>query len=242
MILNKLEYHIDSKLREPGSNSDSDFTYRLDIPSQIVDKITNVSVTYFTCPKSAYVIENNDDRNKFQVWKNGIGYIDVTLTEGNYINTNTYGDTYDIKKELKTKLDTATGDTWTLSKYLHPEVETGKILFECDDATNKMFVYNTYNNNIREIMGFGNIDEETSIFTTWITWTTITNLNKNNVVYLTSDICIHENKDRALNGNSILDCIYLSQNKLLSFITSQHDLIYNMKDFWRKKNGVYSFK
>lgn len=242
MIANKLEYHIDSKLRETNSESDSDFYYKLDIPSNIIDKLTHVSVTYFTCPKSAYVIEESDNRNKFQIWKNGVGYIDIELTEGNYVNTNIYGDTYDIKKQLKTKLDEATGNTWTISKYLHPYTETGKLLFTCDDATNKKFVFNTYNNNIRDIMGFNDILTESEIFTNSIISTTITNLNKNNVIYLTSDICMHENKDRALGGHSILDCIYLSQNKLLSFVTSQYDLIFNMKDFSKKKNGIYHFK
>lgn len=62
-----------------------------------------VSCVYFTCPKSSYVVESSNNRNKFEIWKDGTGYIEVSLQEGNYWNTNTYGDLYDIKKELKTK-------------------------------------------------------------------------------------------------------------------------------------------
>jgi hypothetical protein len=242
MIINKLDFHIDTKLREKNSESDTNFYYKLDIPQEYINKITHVSLLYFTCPKSAYVVEANNNRNLFLLWKEGIGYINIYITEGNYTNTNTYGDTYDIKKELKTQLDNATGNVWTISKYLHPNVETGKFLFECDDATNKKFDFSTTTNNINEIMGFSNITSETEIFTNSIVSTTICNLNKDNVIYITSDICVQDNKELNLNSNSILDVIYISQNKLLSFITETHDIINNMKLFSKKKNGIYHFK
>lgn len=242
MIINKLDFHIDSKLKESNSESDTSFFYKLEIPSTIIDKITHVSLLSFTCPKSAYVIEENNKRNYFRVWKEGVGFIDIYLTEGNYSNTNTYGDTYDIKKEIKTKLDNATGDVWTISKYLHPNTETGKLLFECDNLSNKYFDFSTTINNINEILGFADISNITQTFTNSIISTTICNLNKDNIIYVTSDICTHENKDLSIGSNSILDCLYISQNKLLSFITSSNNIIDVMKPFSKKKNGIYHFE
>lgn len=242
MIYNKLDFHIDSKLKESNSESDTNFFYKLEIPSIIIDKLTHVSLISFTCPKSAYVIEENNNRNHFRLWKNGIGFIDIYLTEGNYSNTNNYGDTYDIKKEIKTKLDNATGDVWTISKYLHPNTETGKFLFECDDNSNKYFDFSLNVNNINEVLGFADIAEQTQIFTTSIVSTTICNLNKDNVIYITSNICMQDNKDLSIGSNSILDCLYISQNKLLSFITSYNNIIDVMKPFSKNKSGIYKFE
>lgn len=83
-----------------------------------------------------------------------------------------------------------------MTKYLHPNVETGKIKFVCDDATNKKFRFSSFNSNIKAVLGFNDV-EETDIFTTTINSSTVCNLNKNNVVYLVWDLCVHENKDRA---------------------------------------------
>lgn len=240
MITNKLEYHINSKLREDNSVSGSNFFYKFDIPDNLIKKINKVSLTYATIPKSVYVIEDNDDRNKFEIWKNGVGYITITLTEGNYVDTLIYGDNYDIKKELKNKLDAATGDVWTITRYLHPTTQTGKFLYECSDTTDKKFRFSTYESNINQVMGFHE-ETETEIFTTSIISTSVCNLNKNNTVYLVSDICITDNKDKALHGQNVLDCIYISQNRLLSYTTSQHDLIDNMKDFNYKNNSIFNF-
>lgn len=241
MISNRLEYHIDSKLKMSNSVSDSDFFYQILIPQYLFKKINKVSCEYSTIPKSSYIIEGVYNRNKFIIWKEGVGNIEIELTEGNYRNTHIYGDTYDLKKHLKIKLDNATGDIWTISKYLHPDTETGKLLYFCNDATNKKFIFSNYENNLSEVLGFGNI-AETDIFTDSIISTSIINLNKNNMCYIVSDICITENTDTILKGQSVLDCIYLNNQQLLSYNTNTQSILEDMKTFNHKTASIFHFK
>jgi len=240
MIINKLDFHIDSKLKENNSLDNSNFLYTLDIPTNLINQLTHISVTQFTCPKSSYCVEANDNRNIFQIYMNG-QYINISLDEGNYSNTDIYGDKYDIKKQLKTKLDLATGYVWTITKYLFPNVETGKLYYVCSDNSPKQFIFNTYKNNISDIMGFSELNNIS--FNDTLISTSVINLNKNNVIYLVSDLCINYNRDLSVTqGNSILSTLYVSQNRLLSYVTQEYDMIYNMKVFNNNKNNVYNFK
>lgn len=91
-----------------------------------MDKLNCVWLVYITIPKSEYVVEQNDDRNKFILWTQSKGNIIIWLDEGNYSNPNKYGDLYDIKFHLVQKLNYYTNYNWTITKYLYPNTETGK--------------------------------------------------------------------------------------------------------------------
>lgn len=224
MIDNLITYNITSKNRLEGSTNN--FIIKLNIPVDIINIITNVSITDISIPKSFYQIENGF--NTFSLYEND-ELITIILPAGNY-----------TKNQLFTYLNghmtdqSINGITYTITDE-QSFYDTGKIKITTDKPLIiKKLLFSK--NDIYQFLGF-NTDIE-YIFTTEIISPNIINLNSEDVLLLHSNICSNNNND-LLGGSDVLCSIYTSGQKNYSYITKSFDLIYNMKPF--TNNNYFKF-
>lgn len=226
-ITNKIEFNINSKYRINFDNSTaSNFNYELNIPQYLLTELNMCSVVYGCIPKSYYNIEEEYNRNMFVLWVQGVGNINISLTEGTYQNSeNPLITIYDIKVELKNKLDALGYGVWTISNYEYPYRQTGKLQFHTTDNTNKSFLFNVYDNDLYQTLGF---DKDSNIiFTNDITSTNVINMNQESILYLVSDISNTDNNDFL--GNGIIETIYPSQSKMMSYVIFSNNILENFR-------------
>ena len=123
---------------------------------------------------------------------------------------------------------------WTITIYNTAICDTGKLNFVCSDATQKQF--NFLNNNVNEVIGF---DQGLSpIFTTLIVGIHVINMNRENSLYLLSNICLNNNTDNIWHNN-VLSVVYTTGFNLFSYIVQQYDITQSYKAFQRMP--IYNF-
>jgi hypothetical protein len=224
MIDNLITYNITSKNRLEGSTNN--FIIKLNIPVDIINSITNVSITDISIPKSFYQIENGF--NTFNLYENNV-LINIILPAGNYskLQLFSYLNIHMTNQSLNSVIYTITDE--------HLSYDTGKIKITADKPLiTKKLLFSK--NDVFQFLGF-NTDIQYS-FIDQIVSPNIINLNSEDVLLLHSNICSNNNND-LLGGSDVLSSIYTSGQKNYSYITKSFDLIYNMKPF--TNNNYFKF-
>jgi hypothetical protein len=109
----------------------------------------------------------------------------------------------------------------------HNDYDTGKLKINATNNAIKTYLY-FFDNDIYECMGFNkNIEYD---FISTIVSVNIINLNRENNIYLKSNIVNNRNND-LITGSGVLSCVYSAANKDFSYIIQQYNIIDNMKDF-----------
>jgi hypothetical protein len=224
MIDNLISYNITSKNRIDGSTND--FSINLNIPNDIINNITHVSVTNISIPKSFYQIENGF--NTFSLYENNV-LISITLPAGNYSK-------YQLFSFLSSQMTLQSLNSVTYIIVDEQTLyDTGKLKITNDKPLiNKKLFF--LDNDIFQFLGFLANKEYT--FTSEIVSENIINLNSEDVILLHSNICSSNNNDLKV-GSNVLSSIYTSGQKNYSYIIKSFDLIYNMKSFI--KNNKFNF-
>lgn len=123
---------INSKDRTSGSASSSNFIYKLNRP---VEHVHRIGVRRVILPFSYYVFNSN---NNVITFDEGGGDLTATITAGNYTKT-------ELETEIKTRMDAAGGDTYTVSintnTYLLTISSTGTFELDFRTSTNAASAY-----------------------------------------------------------------------------------------------------
>jgi len=216
MIDNLITYNITSKNRIEGSTHN--FIIKLNIPTDILNKLTSCCISDVSIPKSFYQIEQGF--NTFNLYENN-ELIIITLQPGNYTKNQLF--TYLNNNMSNLSLNNVKYNI-TDEQSLY---DTGKIKIIADKPLiTKKLLFSR--NDIYQFLGFNTNIEYT--FTNEIISPNIINLNSEDVLLLHSNICSNNNND-LLGGSDVLCSIYTSGQKNYSYIIKSFDLIYNMKPF-----------
>ena len=221
-ISNLITYNLNSKNRTSGTNDN--FSINIDLPADISRYINKVSVTQICIPKSWYFIQTGS--NNLHLYEEVIGsgnkqLINITIPEGNYSKLQLYN-----KLGSLMTLNSLNGVTYTFTDE-HNDFDTGKLKINATNNLIKTYLY-FFDNDIYECMGFNkNVEYE---FITSIVSVNIINLNRENNIYLKSNIVNNRNNDM-VTGSNVLCCVYSAGNKDFSYIIQQYNIIDNMKDF-----------
>jgi hypothetical protein len=224
MIDNLISYNITSASRNSGTTDN--FNIKLDIPNDILNKLTSCSITDVSIPKSFYQIVNN--YNTFHLYEDN-NLIIITIEQGNYSKSQLYAalSTKMINQSLN-NIKYNVSDEQTL-------YDTGKMkITATNELINKSLIFQ--NNDMYKAMGF-NINKEYT-FTTTLISENIINLNSEDVLLLHSNITSNYNND-LIGGSNVLCSIYTSGQKNYSYIIKSYDLIYNMKKFIPNNNMTF---
>ena len=221
-ISNLITYNLNSKNRSSGTNDN--FTINIDLPSDIARFINKVSVTQVCVPKSWYFLQTGS--NNLHLYEEVIGsgnkqLINIIIPEGNYSKLQLYN-----KLGSLMTLNSLNGVTYTFTDE-HNDYDTGKLKINATNNNIKTYLY-FFDNDIYECMGFNkNVEYE---FISSIVSVNIINLNRENNIYLKSNIVNNRNNDM-ITGSNVLCCVYSAANKDFSYIIQQYNMIDNMKDF-----------
>jgi hypothetical protein len=221
-ISNLITYNLNSKNRSSGTNDN--FTINIDLPSDIARSINKVSVTQVCVPKSWYFLQTGS--NNLHLYEEVIGsgnkqLINIIIPEGNYSKLQLYN-----KLGSLMTLNSLNGVTYTFTDE-HNDYDTGKLKINATNNNIKTYLY-FFDNDIYECMGFNkNVEYE---FISSIVSVNIINLNRENNIYLKSNIVNNRNNDM-ITGSNVLCCVYSAANKDFSYIIQQYNMIDNMKDF-----------
>lgn len=222
-IEEKSIFVINSNNRTTGSHSN--FSYKLDLPRD--NDYNKVVLLQALIPKSYYVIQ--DGRNTFTL-KEDSSTATVTLTPGNY-NRKAF------QSHLTLLLNAASPNGYTYS-ISYPDIntsaETGKLTYNVsgNSGIQPEFIFTTY---LYEQLGFDS--NSTNVFSSdSLTSTNVINLQKENSVYVRSNIC--DNKGE----NDILQTIFGSNDQSFSYINYECQLFeaYS-KPLVSKDNNVFDF-
>lgn len=221
-ISNLITYNLNSKNRSSGTNDN--FSINIDLPADIARFINKVSVTQICIPKSWYFIQSGS--NNLHLYEEVIGsgnkqLINITIPEGNYSKLQLYN-----KLGSLMTLNSLNNVIYTFSDE-HNDFDTGKLKINATNNAIKTYLY-FFDNDIYECMGFNkNVEYE---FINNIVSVNIINLNRENNIYLKSNIVNNRNNDMNT-GSGVLCCVYSAANKDFSYIIQQYNMIDNMKDF-----------
>lgn len=221
-ISNLITYNLNSKNRSSGTNDN--FSINIDLPADIARFINKVSVSQICIPKSWYFIQSGS--NNLHLFEEVIGsgnkqLINITIPEGNYSKLQLYN-----KLGSLMTLNSLNNVIYTFSDE-HNDFDTGKLKINATNNAIKTYLY-FFDNDIYECMGFNkNVEYE---FINNIVSVNIINLNRENNIYLKSNIVNNRNNDMNT-GSGVLCCVYSAANKDFSYIIQQYNMIDNMKDF-----------
>ena len=221
-ISNLITYNLNSKNRSSGTNDN--FSINIDLPADIARFINKVSVSQICIPKSWYFIQSGS--NNLHLFEEVIGsgnkqLINITIPEGNYSTLQLYN-----KLGSLMTLNSLNNVIYTFSDE-HNDFDTGKLKINATNNAIKTYLY-FFDNDIYECMGFNkNVEYE---FINNIVSVNIINLNRENNIYLKSNIVNNRNNDMNT-GSGVLCCVYSAANKDFSYIIQQYNMIDNMKDF-----------
>jgi hypothetical protein len=221
-ISNLITYNLNSKNRTSGTNDN--FSINIDLPADLSRYINKVSVSQICIPKSWYFLQTGN--NNLHLYEEVIGsgnkqLINITIPEGNYSKLQLYN-----KLGSLMTLNSLNGVTYTFTDE-HNDYDTGKLKINATNNAIKTYLY-FFDNDVYECMGFNkNVEYE---FISSIVSVNIINLNRENNIYLKSNIVNNRNNDM-ITGSSVLCCVYSAGNKDFSYIIQQYNIIDNMKDF-----------
>lgn len=186
-------FHINSRNRLSGT--DSDFIYKLDMPSR--NNFNSVCVVEISIPKSYYLIQQNE--NTF--------YVDetlITIPAGNY-----------TRRSFQTVLNSLLPAGFTCT-YPDENTSAGTGKFTFTGTPDSQFIFTNY---LWEVMGF---DANTSYILTGGTLVSVNviNFQKESTLFLKSDIAMNDTNsilaDVFANGNSDFSTIVWRINDLES--------------------------
>lgn len=208
------------------------FIYKIDIPKNIVDKLTHVSITNVNIPKWWYTIQNN--YNEFHFTENNV-MIDVFIPIGNY-----------WKNQFFWMISSLMSSSWlnwltyVMWDYIW-SYDTGLIKIIAWNNTNNYQIQLIFNDWWDVWYAFGFNQYSTNNFNNNILiWQNIINLNYANNILIHSNWVISDIND--INSNDILCNVYCWSFQNFSYITQYFDIISNMKKFkWPSNNFTFYF-
>jgi hypothetical protein len=167
---NEIVLNIDSNYRESSSPSSSNFQYQLYLPRNM--NYQKVSVLRCSFPKTYYMIDSTN--NSFTLTDSG-GPFTITLdADRNYTSSQ-------LATELKTKMDAASADTYTISL----DGNNGKWTFA--NGTGDFTMDLSGNDDLAKYLGLSagaNVSTASSL-----TSTNVANLQRYETIQLHSSIC-----------------------------------------------------
>lgn len=219
-ISNLISYNINSKNRISGT--DENFNIQIDIPNNLKNVLNMVSITQICIPKSFYMVQNGF--NNLHLYEEIIGsgnkqLINIVVPSGNYKKTEFY-------KKLGLLM---TGASLNNITYIiideQTDYDTGKCKITATNSNVNKYLNFLYGD-IYELIGFNKNTEYSFIDN--IVSVNIINFNRENNLYLKSNICNSVNND-LINGTNTLCVVYSGGNKDFSYIINQYRLKDNMK-------------
>lgn len=223
LISNSKIFYINSRDRVSGT--DSDFLYTFEMPADV--KFNKVCVLQLCIPKSYYLIKANESFTLTE----GLNNINISLTVGNYTRKS-------FASTLQGLLTTNSpnGYTYTVTYPTSSTVpDTGKYTYTVtgNSGVQPTFTFLT-TNDLYDHMGFGNGSTNNFVANT-LTSTQVINLQKENTLFLHSDI--------ANNGSdNILQEVFSVQNSdYSSIVFQQYNIDGYSKDIVGNTNNVYRF-
>lgn len=219
----KAIYHINSALRLTGT--DEDFSYRIELPPD--NRFTHICLLQASIPKSYYLFI--DGRNSFILEEDGLQET-IIIPEGNY---NLIG----LANTLKDLLDNAStnmGHNWkyNYAPFVKNQKDTGKFTFTVNFATSQpKFIFGDY---CYEQLGF--IPGSTNEFVAdSLTSTNVIKLQREDCLYLHSDICRNNPK------SNVLQEIYLNNVDFSNITYSCIDVEANSHPLVSNTREVFHF-
>lgn len=218
---NKFIYHINSRNRLSGTNSD--FIHEIPFPSN--SNFNRVAVLQCAIPKSYYNIPAS--YRTFVLVENLLS-ANITLDAGNYSRST-------LKTALQTELNASSPNGWTYSVNVDSinAVDTGKFYFTCAQGVGQTVSF-VFTDSMWEQMGFDRYSTNTFSGTA-LTSTNVMNLSRENTVRIHSDIFVGTNDD-------ILLMIYSGDSSTFSYITFENiDVNFNSQAFVGVHQKKYRF-
>ena len=223
LISNSKIFYINSRDRVSGT--DSDFLYQFEIPPE--SKFDKVCVLQLCIPKSYYLIQANES---FTLTEAG-NSVNIVVTTGNYTRKS-FASTI---QSLLTS-NSPNGYTYTVTyPTLSTVPDTGKYTFTVtgNGAVQPVFTFAT-SNDLWDHMGFARGSTNNFVAST-LTSTQVINLQKENTLFLHSDI--------ANNGsdNVLQEVFSVQSSDYSSIVFQQYNIDGYSKDIVGNENNVFRF-
>lgn len=223
LINNSKIFYVNSRDRVTGT--DSDFLYQFKIPSE--SKFDKVCVLQMVIPKSYYLVTANESFTLAEDAKQ----VAVIMPVGNYTRKS-------FAATLQGVINSASpnGFTYTVTyPTLSTVPDTGKYTYTVtnNSGTQPVFIFDT-SNDLWDHMGFGS-GSTNSFATNILVSTQVINLQKENALYLHSDI--------SNNGSdNILQEVFSNQSPdYSSIVFEQYNIEAYSKDLIGSSNNVFRF-
>ena len=224
--------YISSKLRSAGTTSN--FSYNINLPLELYNEITHVSVTSINVPKSFYSIANG--YNQFELVENGV-HITITIPFGNYSKSQLY-------VMITSLLTTASLNAiiYTVSDE-HSTYDTGKLKITATNNVGLIPIRLDFDNltDCYDALGFKKNSINTFNANVLVSKNVINLNQKATAIYLNSNVGINEFSNTSNSSSTILACVYGQLFVPYSWISNSFDIIANMNKFNHGLNGTFNF-
>lgn len=222
LINNSTVYHINSRNRVNGT--DSDFTYRIEIPPD--SKYNKVAVLQISIPKSYYLVQ---DGEHFTL-QEGKDEIKILMTSGNYTRKS-------FAASAQQLLNSNSPNGWVYEiKYQNSSLEydDGKYTYNVTGNISQPSLIFDGDHNICEQFGFDNNSTNTFVSNT-LKSVNVINMQRESTLYLHSDI------SNNTNDNILQEIFSSSSNDFSSIVFQQTEAEAYSKDITSNTSNIYSF-
>lgn len=225
---NLITYNVDSIFRSDPNNYDTDnFVYNFYIPPDLYDRITHVSITQVSIPRSWYIVQSFP-LNSFTLYEDGVP-IPFTIPIGNYTNIQLFQ-----TLELALNLITLNAITYTVTEVNSPTLgvapvpDVGLIRIQSSNPAVVSSLYFSPQTFLDIIFGF---NEGQNTFNSFGTLTSgVYNLNPESTILMTSS-CVKSNINDNPVSNQTLCNISVNNVPPFSYICQQYSMLDNRKIF-----------
>lgn len=233
MIDNLTYLFINWKNKLYESDTDWNFNISINLPPNIFNTFTHISLIEISIPKSFYNIEDF----KFDLYENDVKIV-IWLPNGSYKNTQLFNYLWSVMS--LNSLNNIKYVVWM--EITNGTYDTGHLKIIWDDNTLTKYIQLPYDNYTFGVLGFNEnlIAKHYFENNTILIWQNIINLNQQWAIFLHCSVVNNFYSDPNINSQSILASVFFSQNIDLSYIVKNFDLIYNMKPF-KYVSSIFKF-
>lgn len=221
-ILEKKIFYVNSRNRINSSDTDSNFSVKLDLPPG--HDFNRVCLLDISIPKSYYLVQED---STFILQELGVNTT-ITVSPGNYNRRN-------FATTITSLLNLASPNLWTYSITYTTGPDTGKYVYSVsgNSSNQPKLIFNS-DNNLFEQFGFA--DGSTNTFSA-------NSITSTNVVKFSIEDVLYLHCDMVSNGNdNVLKEIYTNGNSDYSAINqSTSDIFAFSKELTLKNNNSYRF-
>lgn len=221
-ILSSKIFYINSRLRTDPNDTDSNFSYKLDMPPN--NKFNSVCLLDISIPKSYYLVPSG---SYFILEENGV-QTNITVSEGNYNRRN-------FATTVATLLNTLSPNLWVYTMTYNSAPDTGKYVFSVtgNGGIQPKLIFVTSNNLFEQ---FGFVDGSTNTFSgSALTSTNCVKFSLEDVLYLHCSMVSN-------GSDNVLREIYTSGNSDYSSINLQvTDVAAFSKDLTHNTSNLFNF-